>query len=299
MEDKVCIITGSNEGIGKETAKRMASHMMRVIMACRNMEKCEAAAKELRAETKNDKIQCMQLDLNSFTSIRQFVQNFKDMNLPLNYLINNAGKYGGPHALTEDGFESQVGVNHFGPFMLTNLLLSKLEASENPRIVVLSSRAHFRAKLDFDNLSVDPKNYWANSVYAQSKLCNLLFTYELQRRLDERGSKIVVNALHPGVVHTNLFQGMTVLNKLVFPLVSFLLTKVTESGEASEALALGTALHLQGVKAKYFNVKFSSCYLLHLVTLMMMTTAVQWYHHCDVPTYRRPSNHLDSTHTCF
>ncbi|GAM27083.1 hypothetical protein SAMD00019534_102580, partial [Acytostelium subglobosum LB1] len=255
MEDKVCIITGANEGIGRETAKRMAAHNMRVILACRNIEKAEVAKQMIIDETNNDKIQCMKLDLNSLDSVREFVQNFKNMNLPLNYLINNAGKYGGPYELTEDGFESQFGVNHLGPFLLTNLLLSTLEASDNPRIVILTSRLHFHAKLDLDRLSVDPKDYGAKSAYSQSKLCNMLFTNELQRRLDAKGSKIVVNAMHPGLVLTNILHSYPFLNKYVIPLFSFMFTKVTVSAEVSEALALGTAPHLQGVKGKFFNIK--------------------------------------------
>ncbi|EFA83941.1 hypothetical protein PPL_03011 [Heterostelium album PN500] len=255
MADKVCIITGSNEGIGKETAKAMAKHMMKVIMACRNTEKCEAAAKEVREASKNDDVVCMKLDLNSLQSVREFVQNFKAMNLPLNYLINNAGIWTGPHSTTEDGFETMFGVNHLGHFLLTNLLLDKLEASTNPRIVVVSSRAHARANLNINNLSVSAKDYSSTADYGRSKLCNLMFSYELQRRLDAKGSKIVVNALHPGVVHTNLFNTFPMLDWVIFPLASFFLTKATESAEASEALALGTASHLQGVKGKYFSVK--------------------------------------------
>eukprot|EP01133_Synstelium_polycarpum_P007411 gene7411-8667_t len=252
--DKVCIITGSNEGIGKETAKVMAQRMMKVILACRNKEKCEAAAKEIREFSKNDNVICMQLDLNSLTSVKTFVQEFKNMNIPLNYLINNAGMYGPPLGKTEDGFESQFGVNHLGPFLLTNLLLEKLEESQNPRIVVLSSRAHYRATLNFDKLDCkDPKEYSALGHYGKSKLCNLLFAYELQRRLDEKGSKIVVNALHPGVVYTNLFSKYTVINALL-PVFSLFLTKVGDSAAASSGLALGVEKQYQ-VKGKYFSVK--------------------------------------------
>ncbi|EGG23537.1 short-chain dehydrogenase/reductase family protein [Cavenderia fasciculata] len=254
LNDKVCIITGSNDGIGKETAKEMASYMMRVILACRNMEKCKIAAEEIKQASNNQNVHCMQLDLSSQKSIRTFVEDFKQLNVPLDYLINNAGIFGTPFAVTEDGYESQVATNHMGPFLLTNLLLPHM--SPNGRIVVLASRSHERQIIpDFNKLNTIQKDYKPLVVYGQSKLCNVMYAYELQKRLIEKGSNIVVNSLHPGVVFTNLFNsfgGMPA--RAIFTLASPFLTKATESAKASTALALGVAPDLQGVKGQYFSV---------------------------------------------
>eukprot|EP01132_Coremiostelium_polycephalum_P008236 gene8236-10122_t len=255
LKESVCIITGANEGLGKETAKIMANHMMNVILACRSMNKCEAVAKEIKETSKNDKIYCMKLDLSSFASIRSFVDEFKQLNKPLDILINNAGIYAPPYSKTEDGYESQFGVNHLGPFLLTNLLLPSLERSERPRIVVVSSRAHYRATLDFNNLSCLEKDYFGISRYNCSKLANVLFTLELQRKLDEQKSKIVVNTIHPGLVNTNLFQNLPSIwgYFLSTRLASLFVTKIEDAALAVSSLAIGQDQKYQ-VKGKYFSI---------------------------------------------
>eukprot|EP01132_Coremiostelium_polycephalum_P008235 gene8235-10121_t len=256
FKGKLCMITGANEGLGKETAKILSKIGMRIIMACRDLKKAEVAAQEIKQFSNSNDIMIMKLDLGSFASIRNFVKEFKQLNLPLDILINNAGIYGPPYSRTVDGFESQFGVNHLGPFLLTNLLLPCLERAERPRIVVLASRAHYHGNLVWDNLSCSEKEYSPIIRYNASKLGSVLFCFELQRRLEERGSKIVVNTLHPGVINTNLFKDLNGVVRffLASSFMSLFITSVEDGAQAVVQLALGVAPIVQGVKGKYFNI---------------------------------------------
>ncbi|XP_058281119.1 retinol dehydrogenase 13 isoform X3 [Hylobates moloch] len=202
ISGKTVIVTGANTGIGKQTALELARRGGNIILACRDMGKCEAAAKYIRGETLNHHVNARHLDLASLKSIREFAAKIIEEEERVDILINNAGVMRCPHWTTEDGFEMQFGVNHLGHFLLTNLLLDKLKASAPSRIINLSSLAHVAGHIDFDDLNWQTRKYNTKAAYCQSKLAIVLFTKELSRRL--QGSGVTVNALHPGVARTEL-----------------------------------------------------------------------------------------------
>ncbi|KAK5647718.1 hypothetical protein RI129_002610 [Pyrocoelia pectoralis] len=207
LNGKVVIITGANTGIGKETALELAKREAKVYLACRDMKRCEAAREKIVLESKNKYVYCRKCDLASLSSIREFVNRFNKEEKQLDILINNAGVMSTPKdSKTKDGFEMQLGVNHLGHFLLTNLLLDKLKVPACSRIVNLSSVAHERGVINKSDLNSD-KEYDAKAAYAQSKLANILFTKELSNRLKD--TNIVVNAVHPGLVDTELFRNMS------------------------------------------------------------------------------------------
>jgi len=203
--DKLTVVTGANSGIGYETARALANKGATVIMACRNQQKGEAAADSIRNEKPKGTVEVMQLDLADLDSVRAFADEFKQRYDRLDLLINNAGIMHPPFGKTKQGFETQFGVNHLGHFALTGLLLDLTMHTPQARIVTVSSAAHRFGRIDFDNLNAE-KGYRANAAYGQSKLANLLFTYELQRKLEAAGSDTIAVAAHPGWTATNLQQ---------------------------------------------------------------------------------------------
>ncbi len=205
---KIVVVTGANTGIGFATARALAEKNAEVILACRNAEKGNAAVERIKAKYPQARVKSMQLDLASRKSIRAFAEAYQQEYPQLQLLINNAGVMIPPYSKTEDGFELQFGVNHLGHFALTGLLL----ATENSRIVTVSSMAHKYGKLNFDDLSWEKRRYKAWRAYGDSKIANLYFTYELQRKLTAAGSKTIAAAAHPGWTdsdlsrHSSLFQ---------------------------------------------------------------------------------------------
>ncbi|XP_019625646.1 PREDICTED: retinol dehydrogenase 13-like [Branchiostoma belcheri] len=206
LDGKTVIITGSNTGIGKVTAKDMARRGARVIMACRDLTRAEAAASEIRQETGNENVVVEKLDLASLASVREFATKINQQEGQLDILINNAGIMFCPQWKTADGFEMQFGTNHLGHFLLTNLLLDKIKASAPSRIVVVASLAHESGRMNFDDVNMT-NNYSTSKAYSQSKLANILFARELARRLE--GTKVIVNSLHPGIIETELQRNMS------------------------------------------------------------------------------------------
>lgn len=200
---RVAIVTGANSGIGFETARILAEKRATVVMACRNLDKANPKADEIRTQHPGARIDVMQLDLSDLASVEGFAGAFHDAYSHLDLLINNAGIMVPPFGKTAQGFETQFGVNHLGHFALTAKLLDLVLATPGSRIVNVSSMAHRFGKIDFSNLNAE-KGYNAQAAYGQSKLANLLFTYELQRRLDEAGNDTLVVAAHPGWTATNL-----------------------------------------------------------------------------------------------
>jgi NAD(P)-dependent dehydrogenase (short-subunit alcohol dehydrogenase family) len=205
MTNKTVVITGANSGLGLETAKHFVSAGYRVVMAVRNVNKGEAAKKELLRLFPESIIEVLCLDLASLSSVRDFVQSFSQQFDSLDLLINNAGVMVPPYSKTKEGFELQFGSNHLGHFALTGLLLPFLEKSEQPRVVTLNSIAHRDGVIDFNNLD-GSKGYRAMKFYSQSKLANLLFAKELDDRLKRNGYKTISLAAHPGISYTNLFR---------------------------------------------------------------------------------------------
>jgi NAD(P)-dependent dehydrogenase (short-subunit alcohol dehydrogenase family) len=192
LDGRTAIVTGSNSGIGLAAARELAGAGVRVVMAVRNTEKGEAAASALEGT-----VEVRKLDLADLSSVREFASGFDgDVDL----LINNAGVMAVPESRTADGFEMQIGTNHLGHFALTNLLLPQIR----DRVVTIASGAHRMGKIDLDDLNWESRRYDRWRAYGQSKLANLLFTLELQRRLGEAGSDVIAVAAHPGWSATNL-----------------------------------------------------------------------------------------------
>ncbi|XP_062297095.1 retinol dehydrogenase 12 [Scomber scombrus] len=215
LDGKTAIVTGANTGIGKETAKDLASRGARVILACRDMAKGEQAARDIMREVKGAKVVATQLDLADTKSICLFAENIYDTEKALHYLINNAGVAMCAYATTVDGYEMQFGVNHLGHFFLTYLLLDLLKHSAPSRVINVSSLAHHIGKIQFDDLSGE-KNYHPVRAYAQSKLANNLFTREMAKRMEVLG--VMVYAVDPGMVNTEITRHIS------WPLVDLMKT---------------------------------------------------------------------------
>ncbi|WP_439145353.1 oxidoreductase [Streptantibioticus silvisoli] len=194
MTGRTVVITGANSGIGRAAARTLAARDARVVLAVRDPEKGREAAALMTGH-----VEVRRLDLADLASVRTFAEGFTE---PVDVLINNAGVMIPPLSRTADGFELQFGTNHLGHFALTNLLLPQIRE----RVVTVSSNGHKTGSIDFDDLNWQHKPYRAMTAYAQSKLANLLFTAELQRRLAEAGSPVIATAAHPGIAATNLLK---------------------------------------------------------------------------------------------
>ncbi len=205
LTGKVIVVTGANSGIGFEAAKEFARKGAQTILACRSMDKAQAALTQIQTEIPAALADVMHLDLANLASVRQFAEAFKAKYDRLDVLLNNAGIMMCPYGTTADGFERQLGINHLGHFALTGLLIDRLLATPRARVVNVSSTAHRFGTLDFDNLMYEGgKGYTPLGAYGRSKLANLLFTYELQRRFEATGADAIAVAAHPGTSNTNL-----------------------------------------------------------------------------------------------
>jgi len=220
---KRVLVTGANSGIGLETARGLAARGAEVIMACRRAEvlaqlgerSAAAAMEEIRGTCTAAKLQYLELDLASQASIRAAAEDFHRRFDGLDILINNAGVMWLPQSKTEDGFERQLGVNHFGHFALTGLLLPALLNTPGSRVVTVSSLAHLTAELDLEDLDYLRRPYKTTKVYSQTKLANLLFSRELGRRLEAAGVSTLSVAAHPGLASSNLFLSAFPNSKLL------------------------------------------------------------------------------------
>lgn len=202
------VVTGANSGIGRATADQLAARGARVILACRNEEEGVKASEEITHNTFNRQVVYKHLDLSSMSSIRTFAADLVATESRLDGLVNNAGvKEPKAKARTEDGFELQIGVNHLGHFLLTYLLIGKLQSSSPSRIVNVTDIAHRRGAISFDDLNSE-QNYHAADAYKQSKLAQAIFTKELSRRLE--GSGVNAYAVHPGIVRTKIDRHLSV-----------------------------------------------------------------------------------------
>jgi NAD(P)-dependent dehydrogenase (short-subunit alcohol dehydrogenase family) len=209
LAGKIILVTGANSGLGFEDVKEFARNGAKTILACRNLEKGEKALAKIKNEITEADVELMQLDLADLSSIKEFVSEFKNKYDRLDVLVNNAGIMMVPYQKTADGFESQLGTNHLGHFALTGLLFDLLKKTEGSRIVNVSSNAHKFGDMDFKNLMYEKgKDYSRMKAYGRSKLANLLFTYELDRRLKQQNISIIAVATHPGMANTNLASHM-------------------------------------------------------------------------------------------
>jgi NAD(P)-dependent dehydrogenase (short-subunit alcohol dehydrogenase family) len=205
------IVTGANSGIGYHAAAILASHGAEVVFACRDEQRGAGALARLRAQVPGARVRLAQLDLASLASVRAFADHELELCQPLDLLINNAGVMAPPRRLeTADGFELQFGTNVLGHFALTGILLPAFEMAahsspDRPRVVTVASIAHKQGRLDFDDLQAI-RHYGPMRAYRQSKLANLMFAFELDRRLRAVQSRVMSVAAHPGVASTNLFR---------------------------------------------------------------------------------------------
>ncbi|KXJ29687.1 Retinol dehydrogenase 11 [Exaiptasia diaphana] len=243
------IITGANTGIGKETAVDLAQRGARVIIACRDVHRANLALKDIQDRSGSKQVYFEQLDLASFKSIRDFVERIKKNEPKLHILINNAATAYSPFK-TEDGFQMEFGVNHLGPFLLTNLLLDLLKKSAPSRVVNLSSSAHTYSKeFRFEDIN-NEKTYKPMNAYSQSKLANILFTRELAKRLE--GTSVTTYAVHPGIVTTELGRRLPLWQRIIMKSVAWLVAKNPKQG-AQTTLYCAVSEELEGVSGKYYS----------------------------------------------
>lgn len=238
MKDKTVLVTGSTDGIGKQTALELAQQGAQVIVHGRSVERARAACDDIRRATKNDRVGYVAADLASLADVRALAQHVLTAYDRLDVLINNAGVFMQQRHLSPDGYELSLAVNHLAPFLLTNLLLERLTASAPARVITVSSVAHQRGRMDFDNLNSE-KNFGGYAAYAMSKLANVLFAYELAERVKQ--VNITSNALHPGVITTKLLaQG-------------FNTTGSSLAEGAATSVYLATSPEVEGVTGRYFD----------------------------------------------
>jgi NAD(P)-dependent dehydrogenase (short-subunit alcohol dehydrogenase family) len=248
LQGKICLVTGSTAGIGKVTARELASRGATVVLVSRNQAKGEATQAEIKQETGNENVDLLVADLSLLQEVRQLAKAFQQKYSHLHILVNNAGGTYSSRNITSEGLEATLAFNYLAPFLLTELLLDTLKASAPARIVNVSSMAHSRT-MAFDNLQGE-KRYTAMGSYGQAKLALIIFTYELARRLE--GTGVTVNVLHPGLVASNP-QGLTGVMVWVTKLLRpFLIT--VEQGAQNE-LYLATSPELEGISGKYFMEK--------------------------------------------
>ncbi|ERL88290.1 retinol dehydrogenase 13 isoform X1 [Dendroctonus ponderosae] len=253
-DGKVAIVTGANTGLGKETAWELAKRGAKVYMACRDMIRCEEARQEIVLDTKNKYVYCRPCDLASLESIRNFVRTFKAAEQKLDVLVNNAGVMRTPKgSKTQDGFELQLGVNHLGHFLLTNLLLDHLKKSAPSRIVNLASITYKNGTINKADLNSEA-DYDPADAYAQSKLAVVLFTNELAQRLE--GTGVTVNSIHPGIVDTDLARHMgfskSTFARIIFRPLTWAFIKSPRQG-CQSIIYLALDPEVEKVTGKYFN----------------------------------------------
>ncbi|NJN74040.1 MAG: SDR family oxidoreductase [Limnothrix sp. RL_2_0] len=241
QQGKMAIVTGANTGLGFETALGLAKVDATVILACRNLEKAEAAKTEILTKVPDAKLEVMQLDLASLSSVREFSAQYREKYAHLDLLINNAGIMFPPYSKTEDGFESQIGVNHLGHFLLTALLIDLMPDNSDSRIVSLSSNAHKFGKINFDDLQSEQK-YSSTAAYGQSKLACLMFADELDRKLKASDKNILSVAAHPGVAQTELSRHMPgfMVTLIRWTIAPFITHPVDEAALPTLLAALGS-----------------------------------------------------------
>lgn len=250
MQGKICLITGATSGIGWITACELAKMGACVVLVGRDKVRGAKAMERIREKSGESKIEFLQADLSILNEVRRLAEQFCAIHSRLDVLVNNAGTVLLTRKLTEDGFEITFAVNHLAPFLLTNLLLDVLKSSAPSRVINVCSETHRKARIDFDNLQGE-RSYNSMRAYGQSKLANLLFTYELARRLNGHG--VSANAVHPGFVATGLGRDNG-------PLVHFfirlaMLAGISPEKGAETVLTLASSPEVEGITGKYFMDK--------------------------------------------
>lgn len=248
MEGRVCLVTGATSGVGRSAAETLASLGAGVVLVARDAERGQGARDEIRKATGNDDVTVLLADLSSQKQIRRLAAEFLELGRPLHVLLNNAGVVNRVRQETEDGIEATFAVNHLAYFLLTNLLLERLQQSAPARIVNVSSDAHrFAGPLDFDDLEAR-RSYSFMNVYGRSKLANILFTRELARRLD--GTGVSANAVHPGFVGSNFATNNGAIAALFMRLLRPFARTPRKGAET--AVYLCTSPDVDGVSGEYY-----------------------------------------------
>jgi NAD(P)-dependent dehydrogenase (short-subunit alcohol dehydrogenase family) len=242
------MVTGANSGIGKATARLLAERGARVVMVCRNPGRGEPARREIAERTGSGTVELLTADFESLDQVRALARAYVETHDRLDGLINNAGLYLPTYRETTDGYEVTWAVNHLAPFLLTNLLLDVLKASAPARIVNVSSNSHYGAAIHFDDLNGTASYSWMEA-YGQSKLANVLFTYELARRLD--GTGVTAKCLHPGMVATRIWNRSN--NPISLFMRPFKLFMQRPSRSARAVVRLAVDPELEGVTGAYFD----------------------------------------------
>lgn len=251
MSDKICLITGANSGIGKVTALELAKMGAHIIMVCRDQEKGEKAQREIKTESGNENVDLLLANLASLQEVRQLATRVKEQYTHLNVLINNAGAYFMRRTLSPDGFEMTLAINHLSAFLLTHELLDLLQQSMPSRIINVNSDAHYSARtFDVNDMQME-KQYrqFGFQAYARSKLANMFFTYELAERLVD--TDITVNALHPGMVYTNIWSTSLPKPLRFLGVLGKLFTIPAEEG-AQTSIYLASSPEVEKVSGKFF-----------------------------------------------
>jgi len=248
MVGRTCMITGASSGIGRATALELARMGADLVLVCRDRGRADATVAEIRTSTGNSRVEVVIADLSSQQAIRQLARDYLATDRPLHVLINNAGVVNLRRTLTVDGIETVFAVNHLAYFLLTNVLLDRLKESAPARIVNVASEAHRFGVLNFDDLGGE-RSYRTMRIYGQSKLANILFTYELARRL--HGTGVTVNSLHPGAVATGLGKNNGSWAKVVIAMLRPFF-RTPESGAAT-SIYLASSPQVDGISGKYFR----------------------------------------------
>jgi NAD(P)-dependent dehydrogenase (short-subunit alcohol dehydrogenase family) len=250
MAHRVCMVTGASSGIGKETAKKLAELGATVVMVCRNRERGEKAMAEIKNASKNDSVELLLADFVSLESVRVLAKEFHQTHEALHVLVNNAGVNRVRRSTTVDGFETTFQVDYLAHFLLTNLLLDLLKKSAPSRIINVSSASHYGGHINFDDLQMQ-RGYGIMRAYSQAKLAQVMFTYELSRRLE--GSGVTVNCLHPGAVATNMWSGPMGPFAFLGNVAKVFLLSPQEGAETPVYLA--SSPDVEGVTGKYYDSK--------------------------------------------
>jgi NAD(P)-dependent dehydrogenase (short-subunit alcohol dehydrogenase family) len=250
MKGKIVLITGATSGVGKESALGLAKMGATVVLVGRSSEKLDRVASSISTATGNRAIDTMVCDLTSMENVRKLASDFKHRHQRLDVLVNNAGEIVGERRTTVDGFEYTLALDHLSHFLLTMLLLDLIKASAPARIINVSSSAHMLGRIDFEDL-MGEKKYKPMKAYGQAKLANLLFTYELARRL--AGTGVTANAVHPGAVRTNFGKGMKGRWRIFLWLGSPFLIDAERGAETS--IFVASSPEVSGITGKYFVKK--------------------------------------------